>query len=323
MIMLLIILTIPLIVVLLYYIRQSFIGKCHSDAKLVGKTIIITGANTGIGRETAKDLAARGAKVILACRNTEKGYSAKQYIEQTTGHKEVFVHKLDLASLASVREFVKEYKDNHDSLDILINNAGVMCCPQWETEDGFDMQFGTNHLGHFLLTNLLLDMLKESPAARIINLSSLAHIAPKQLPLDDLNFKKRSFNTITAYSESKLANVLFTKELAKRLKGTTVTSYAVHPGAVDTELLRYITDTWPIVRFIVPLQQLVLRTLCKTSEQGAQTTIYCAVMPGIEKESGSYYSDCALKKSSPLSYDEDLATKLWDVSCEMVGASRN
>ncbi|XP_033121555.1 retinol dehydrogenase 11-like [Anneissia japonica] len=318
--MLYIFLIVCLIGVLLYFARQFFAGgRCYSDAKLDGKTVIITGGNTGIGKETAKDLAGRGAKVIIACRNVEKGESVRQFIKNTTGSQNVEVQKLDLASLSSVRDFVKEFQAREQSLDILINNAGVMFCPQWETEDGFDLQFGTNHLGHFLLTNLLMDLLKRSSAARIINVSSIGHFFCKHLDLDDLNFKRRPYSATMVYFQSKLANIMFTKELARRLKGTTVTAYALHPGAVNTELMRHMSETWWFSEFLLKLVAPINYIAYKTPEEGAQTSIYCAVTPGIEKESGSYFSDCTKKKSSDLSYDDDLARKLWDVSCEMVG----
>lgn len=161
----------------IFLLRNYFAGGvCHSKAKLHGKTVIVTGANTGIGRETALDLAQRGARVILACRDLDKANAAANEIRKTTGNDKVFVKELDLASLKSVRKFAEEFHQTEDRLDILINNAGIMRCPYWKTEDAFEMQLGVNHLGHFLLTNLMLDMLERSQPSRIINVSSLAHV---------------------------------------------------------------------------------------------------------------------------------------------------
>lgn len=161
-----------------FYLTKKFYfagGVCHSKARLDGKTVIITGANTGIGKETALDLAKRGARVILACRDLNKSLQAADEIRKKTGNGNVFVKLLDLASLESVRQFAKEINAQEDRIDILINNAGIMACPKWKTKDGFETQFGVNHLGHFLLTNLLLDKIKQTGKARIVNVSSLAH----------------------------------------------------------------------------------------------------------------------------------------------------
>ena len=188
-------------------------GVCRSKARLDGKTVIITGANTGIGKETALDLAKRGARVILACRDLDKANTAANEIREASGNSGILVKKLDLASKNSVREFADGIVKGETKLDILINNAGIMCCPCWKTEDGFDMQFGVNHLGHFLLTNLLIDLLKRSAPSRVVNVSSNAHRG--EIDLDDLNSEK-SYSRVGAYSNSKLANILFTRELSRR-----------------------------------------------------------------------------------------------------------
>ena len=226
----------------LYLIRRYFAGGvCHSRAKLDGKTVIITGANTGIGKETAIDLARRGARVIIACRSAEKGEEAVVEVRAKSDNDKVVFRRLDLASLESVRRFASKVLEEEPTIDILINNAGVMACPYSKTEDGFEMQFGVNHLGHFLLTNLLLDRLKESPAARIVNVSSMGHKLAKRINFDDLNSEK-SYSSFVAYSQSKLANILFTRSLAKRLVGTSVIANCLHPGGVRTELVRHVTS---------------------------------------------------------------------------------
>lgn len=288
-------------------------GVCRCKGKLDGKTVIVTGANTGIGRETALNLAGRGARVILACRNLSKGEKAAVEIQSRTGNKKVVVKELDLASLKSVRKFAREINETEDRLDVLINNAGIMRCPFWKTEDGFEMQFGVNHLGHFLLTNLLVDILQRSQPSRIINVSSLAHTRGK-IRFDNLQ-SEIEYNPGPAYAQSKLANVLFTRELNKRLEDTNVTVAAVHPGVVRTELGRHlsITKSYLASFTLAPIAWVFF----KTPEQGAQTTIHCTLADDIE--SGTYYSDCKPKEVAEQAKDDAAAKKLWEVSADLVG----
>ena len=223
----------------IYFLRRHFGGGvCYSKATLNGKTVIITGANTGIGLETAVDMAQRGARVILACRNPEKGKAAVQVVKERSKNEAVVFAQLDLASLQSVRDFATRILNQEPHIDILINNAGVLVPSYTKTEDGFELQFGVNHLAHFLLTNLLLDRLKEAPAARIVNVSSNAHMIGK-IYFDDLQSEK-SYSKFRAYGHSKLANILFTRSLARRLKDTRVTAYSLTPGLVRTELERHL-----------------------------------------------------------------------------------
>ena len=215
-------------------------GVCRSQAKLDGKTVIITGANTGIGLETAVDLAKRSARVILACRSVERGETAAVQVRKRSGSDNVVFVRLDLASLDSVRKFAAKILEEEPRIDILINNAGVMAIPKLTiTQDGFEMQFGVNHLGHFLLTNLLLDRIKETPSARIVNVSSLAHTMGK-MDFNNLN-SEHSYSPWKAYGTSKLANILFTRSLAKHLAGTGVTANVLHPGSINTELGRHLS----------------------------------------------------------------------------------
>ncbi|XP_036950265.1 retinol dehydrogenase 12 [Acanthopagrus latus] len=289
-------------------------GVCRSKARLDGKTVLITGANTGIGKETALDMAKRGARVILACRDMTRAHIAADEIRQRSGNGNVVVKKLDLSSLQSVRDLAKDVEANEDHLNILINNAGVMMCPKWKTEDGFEMQFGVNHLGHFLLTNCLLDLLKKSAPSRIVTVSSLAH-ERGQIHFDDINLDK-DYDRQVSYRQSKLANVLFSRELATRLQGTGVTTYSLHPGVIRTELGRHFFPTialWKKICFM-PFYYLI-----KSPWEGAQTTIYCAVDESLENTSGLYYSDCAPKTPAPQALDDAAAKKLWDVSASMVG----
>ncbi|XP_078673788.1 retinol dehydrogenase 12-like [Branchiostoma floridae x Branchiostoma belcheri] len=293
-------------------------GVCRSNARLDGKTVVITGANTGIGKETARDIARRGARVIVACRDLAKAEAAAEEIRKDTGNGNVVVEKLDLASLKSVREFAAKANGTESRLDILINNAGIMTCPQWKTEDGFEMQFGTNHLGHFLLTNLLLDKLKTSAPSRVVNVASSAHYGG-HIHFDDINLEK-SYGPIKAYCQSKLANVLFTKELDRRMKGKGVTTYSLHPGGIHTELQRHLDASYGWLFYLLkPVFFAGLVLFGKTPRQGAQTTIHCAVSEGLETSSGLYFTDCAPKEPIPEAKDEAVAKKLWELSEEMVG----
>ncbi|KAL4238823.1 Retinol dehydrogenase 13 [Mactra antiquata] len=295
-------------------------GKCTSKTRLDNKTVLITGGNTGIGKETAIDLAKRGAKVLIACRNKQKAETAAEEIKEASGSTNIVVYILDLASLKSVRECADQINNNESQLDILINNAGVMACPYMKTEDGFEMQFGTNHLGHFLFTNLLLDKIKKSSPSRIINVSSRAHIDMSgSINFDDINSEK-SYNRFTAYGQSKLANVLFTRELNKRLQGTNVTVYSLHPGVVDTELCRHFENvSFLPFRYLFKLIYSLSKYTLKTSKEGAQTSLYCAVDTEVVKYSGKYFSDCAVKEESLQAKDDDVASRLWTLSEQMVG----
>jgi len=292
-------------------------GVCRYKTDLNGKVVIVTGANTGIGKETAISLAAMGASVVLACRDETRGNEALHEIQNSSGSKKVELMLLDLADLSSVKKFSSDFHNKYHSLHILLNNAGIMICPEWKTKDGFEMQFGTNHLGHFLLTNLLSDLLIKSAPSRVVNVSSSAH-KRGHIDFDDLFFKKRKYSKMDAYSQSKLANVLFSKELNRRMEGKGVTSTSVHPGVIITELWRYLIDTggWlgkPISMIVSPLLSLVT----KSQWHGGQTSLYCCISPDVQP--GGYYADCALTKSSKESNDEGVAKKLWDVSERLVG----
>ena len=202
---------------------------------LSGKTAVVTGANSGIGLETAKALAGKGALVILPVRSEEKGKQASDEITGEFPNAKIEIIELDLSSLASIKNFANACAEKHDDLDILINNAGIMIPPYGKTEDGFELQFGTNHLGHFALTGLLLPMLLKSDSARIVTVSSVAHRAGN-INFDDLTWEQRGYNASKAYGDSKIANLYFTSELARVLKGTQVTVAAAHPGWTRTNL---------------------------------------------------------------------------------------
>ncbi|KAL7374053.1 hypothetical protein ABVT39_020999 [Epinephelus coioides] len=293
-------------------IRNLFRGPWSSAERLDDKTVVITGANTGIGKETAIDLAKRGAKVIMACRDMEKAQAAVKEVIENSGNENVVCMKLDLADSKSIREFAEAINKDEPKLNILINNAGVMVCPYGKTADGFEMQIGVNHFGHFLLTYLLIDLIKKSAPARIVTVSSMAH-SWGSINLEDINSEK-SYNKNSAYSQSKLANILFTRSLAKRLEGTGVTTYSLHPGVVQTELWRHLSGPQQFfMKMVSPFT--------KNSSQGAQTSIYCAVEPSLEKETGGYYSDCAPANCSAAGKDDVLAEKLWELTCQLLSVT--
>lgn len=290
-------------------------GNCPSKATIVGKTAIVTGANTGIGKQTAMELAKRGGKVIMACRDMGKCENAAREVRGKTLNHNVFAKHLDLASSKSIKEFAKSILKEEGNVDILINNAAVMRCPHWKTEDNFEMQFGVNHLGHFLLTNLLLEKMKRSVNSRIINVSSLAHIAG-EIDFDDLNWEKKKYNTKAAYCQSKLANVLFTNELAKRLQGTGVTANAVHPGVADTELGRH-TGMHKSTFSSTVLAPLFWFSI-KLPKDAAQPCIYLAVSEDMAGVAGKYFNGLKEKEPAPQALDEETARRLWEESAKLV-----
>jgi retinol dehydrogenase-12 len=276
---------------------------------LAGKTFIITGANTGIGKITALELARQGAHLILACRNSAKTDVVIKEILQATGNTKVEYIHLDLGDLSSVRECAKELLARDIKIHGLINNAGL-AGQRGKTKDGFEIQFGTNHLGHYLFTRLLLDRIKVSGGARIVNVSSKSHYAAKGVDWSVLQQPTRTVTAMKEYSVSKLANVLFTKELARRLEGSDVTTYAVHPGVVAT-------DVW---RRVPPPFRWVIKKFMLTPEQGAESSLRCATAPELAKETGRYY-DVGGKEAKPnrLADDTDLAQALWTKSAEWTG----
>ncbi|XP_039217695.1 dehydrogenase/reductase SDR family member 13-like [Crotalus tigris] len=294
---------------LLYYTLVAA-TRCRNAVSLRGKTVLITGANTGIGKATAVDLARRGARVILACRDKARGESAVRDIRRESGNSEVILMILDLANLNSVRTFAQTFLKSEPRLDILINNAGVF--KDGQTTDGFDLGFQVNHLAHFLLTHLLLDRLKRCAPSRVVFMSSSAHSSGK---IDFQTIHKPvegMWQALQSYSNSKLANILHTLELANRLEGTNVTCYVVHPGIVKTEIGRSCPHWLPWLLWFMKL-------FFRDSDSGAQTTIYCATEEGIERLSGRYFVDCQPKVPSPQARDDQLAKKLWEFSERLLG----
>ncbi|XP_015186281.1 PREDICTED: retinol dehydrogenase 13-like [Polistes dominula] len=294
-----------------YLIKDHLGGKKYEGQEdLKDKVVIVTGASSGIGKETARELAARNAKVILACRDKDRCEEARREIVVETKNKHVYCRKCDLASQENIRHFVNRFKKENSKLHILINNGGVMRCPKSYTKEGIEMQLGVNHMGHFLLTNLLLDVLKESAPSRIINVSSNAHLKAK-LKVKDLNSMEK-YDPSEAYGQSKLANVLFTKELANKLKGTQVTVNAVHPGTVDTEITRHMTVFK--VLFLRYLIKPFIWPFIKSPKQGAQSVLYVALDPSLENVTGSYFSNNEISDISDEAKDDKLSRWLWLVS---------
>src|SRR5688572_2416717 len=246
-----------------------------------GRTAVITGANTGLGYETASALAAKGADVVLAVRNLEKGKAAADLITRTNPGVNVAVQELDLTSLDSIRAAADELKSRYDSIDLLINNAGVMTPPRSTTKDGFELQFGTNHLGHFALTNLLLDRVLAAPGSRVVTVSSVGHrFARGGIRFDDLQWE-RDYSRLGAYGQSKLANLMFTYELQRRLQGTNTIAVAAHPGGSNTELVR---NSPAVLRSIADA---VGPLLFQSAEMGALPTLRAATDPDVL--GGQYY----------------------------------
>jgi NAD(P)-dependent dehydrogenase (short-subunit alcohol dehydrogenase family) len=270
-------------------------------ADLEHRHIVITGANTGIGAATTKELAARGAHVVLACRSREKTEPVLGAIRAAGGSAEFVA--LDLGSLASVRQCADALLAQGRPIDVLLNNAGV-AGQRGITADGFELHFGTNHVGHFLLTMRVMPLLRAAPAARIVNVSSKSHYRATGI---DFNLVKRYTRTISGlreYEVSKLANVLFTKELARRLSGSTIHSYALHPGVVASDVWRRIP--WPLRPFVT-------RKML-TIEEGARTSLYCATSPEVRDHDGRYYDACKERAPNEIAEDAGLARRLWDES---------
>jgi NAD(P)-dependent dehydrogenase (short-subunit alcohol dehydrogenase family) len=285
-----------------------------------GRVAVITGSNTGLGYETAAALADHGAQVVLAVRNLDKGKDAAARITATSPHARVAVQELDLSSLASVRAAADQLRSEHDRIDLLINNAGVMWTPKSTTKDGFEMQFGTNHLGHFAFTGLLLDRLLPVAGSRVVTVSSVGHRIRADIHFDDLQWE-RSYNRVAAYGQAKLANLLFTYELQRRLAphGTTIAA-AAHPGSSNTELARNLPA------LIMPVYSLVEPLITQDAAAGALPILRAATDPAVL--GGQYFGPDGFAEqrgypkvvaSSAKSHDIDLQRRLWTVSEDLTG----
>jgi dehydrogenase/reductase SDR family protein 13 len=280
---------------------------------LSGKTFVVTGANTGIGKETVRALAQRGAHVVLACRSEDKTRPVLEEIRAQSPTAKLELIGLDLGDLASVRAGATELLRRDHPIHVLVNNAGLASV-RGRTKDGFELAFGTNHLGHYLLTRMLLDRVQKSAApgtpARIVNVSSHSHYSAKTIDFDAVQDASRSVTGLHEYEVSKLANVLFTKELARRLDAAQVTAYALHPGVIAS-------DIWQrrVPRFLSALPRLFM----KNTTEGAKTSVYCATSVDVANHTGRYYADCKEKRPNRAADDAELARALWDRSAAWVG----
>ena len=296
-------------------------GKWTSDnvPGQQGRLAVVTGANTGLGFETAQVLAARGASAVLAVRDIEKGKRAATRIAESAPGANVMVQRLDLTSLDSIRAAADELRAKHPRIDLLINNAGVMLTPKQATSDGFELQFGTNHVGHFALTGLLLEQMLPVPGSRVVTVSSIVHGIRARINFDDLQ-GERSYSRVGAYGQSKLANLMFTYELQRRLSGADTTiAVAAHPGLANTELSR---NSHAIAAFFYA------RVMTQTAAMGALSTLRAATDPGVL--GGQYYGPRGLfgawgypklTESSRQSHDRAIQRRLWTVSEELTGVT--
>ena len=271
---------------------------------LDGRTFLITGANVGIGKETARALASRGARLCLACRSAEGGRRAIEQISGQTGNRAISLLSLDLGDLASVTRCAKEFLATGEPLHGMINNAGVAGA-HGMTASGFERMFGTNHVGPFLLTNLLLDRVRESAPARIVNVASAAHYGASGIDWEAVRRPTRTITGMREYSVSKLANVLHAQELARRLEGSGVTTYSLHPGVIASDIWRRVP--WPV--------RTIMKARMDSPERGARTSVYCATSEEVAGESGRYYDDCRAQAPGAAATAE-LAGELWRRSSE-------
>lgn len=269
------------------------------------KTAIITGATSGIGKETAIALAQKGYQLVLPVRNPEKGQQLKASIEQHASVEPITIMPCDLESLQSVRDFAEAFISQHKTLDLLINNAGIWETKHKRSKDGFEKNFAVNHLAPFLLTHLLLECLQQTPQARIINVASEAHRVGK-IHFEDIHFS-RGFGSMKSYAQSKLANILFTRKMAQQLNGKGTTVNCLHPGVVATRLF----DKFP-----APLSFL-FRPFMRSPRQGAQTSIYLASSPEVAHISGAYFSNSKMRKPAPHARSQNTADRLWDLSLKL------
>jgi len=281
---------------------------------MYGKVVLITGANRGIGRETARALAEDGAAVVMACRDLAKAIPVCEALKKGSSNPQIEVMHLDLACLDSIHMLASDFARNYDRLDVLLNNAGTFTMRRQETHDGFEMTMGVNYLGPFLLTHLLLPLLKQTPQARIVNVSSDAHYQGR-IDLSDLQLARR-YRGFQAYANSKLAIVLFTLDLANRLLGTGVSVNALHPGHVGTGMW----SIWPADKWYQKLLARIVSRFTVSAEEGAQTSIFLARSPQVEGISGKYFDKMQTKDPSPICNDAELRRGVWQAAEALTGS---
>jgi NAD(P)-dependent dehydrogenase (short-subunit alcohol dehydrogenase family) len=281
-----------------------------------GKTCLVTGASNGIGKVTTRELARMGARVVMVARNRERAEAALSEVKHASGSDQVDLLLADLSSQTEIRRLAAEFLAKYGALHVLVNNAGAMHTSRTITVDGYETTFATNHLGYFLLTHLLLDRIKASAPARIVNVSSRAHVR-SQIDFDDLH-AEHGYSIANAYGRSKLANVLFTYELARRLEGSGVTVNALHPGVVRTGFGK---NSSGLLGGIVRVGISAVGVFFTSPDKGAETSIYLATSPEVEGVTGKYFVRSREAESSPASHDRDAARRLWEVSEQMCGLS--
>ena len=315
------------------YGAETTTDEVLEGVSLQGRHFMVTGASSGLGEETVRALSSAGAKVTMVARNLDKLHAAADRIRKSVPTTDLQTGLVDLADLSSIRSYAEEYLQEAAPIDVLINNAGVMACPFMTTKDGFEMQFGTNHLGHFLLTNLLMPAIRSGQNPRIINLSSAGH-THSDVSLDDPNFETSEYNAWESYGRSKSANIHFTREIVRRY-GDVIRSFAVHPGVILTELGRHLTPEL--------MEEMVERVKArstssaeaketgglpfKSMEAGAATQVWAATTDDLEENNGAYLGDCKVGVEGgnpsengylPYIYNEDTAKALWSLSEQMV-----
>jgi len=307
--------------------RDTTTTEVLAGIDLDGKLALVTGGSGGLGAETAQALASQRARVVITARDVAKGEEVARRIRQSTGNDGIEVEELELGSLASVRAFAERFLARHGALQILVNNAGVMACPFAKTEDGFELQFGTNHLGHFLMTVLIAPALLRAAPARVVSVSSRGHqMSP--VVFEDIHFERRPYEKWSAYGQSKTANILLAVELERRLGERGVHANAVHPGVIPTDLARHmVQEDFAHLRKRAPGGQMHIKSV----EAGAATAVYTATAPELEGRGGLYLEDChvaavndaenAAEGVRSYALDPAAATRLWSVSEEMVGQS--
>lgn len=311
--------------------HQTTTDEVLDEIDLSGKRVLVTGGASGLGAETVRALAARGAEVIIAARNKKHADEVMASVKQSTGNAAIGFVALELASLKKIETAAAEVCDRYDRLDLLINNAGIMACPFGHTEDGFELQFGSNHLGHFHFTNLIMPLLLAGAPARIVSLSSLGHrMSP--VVFEDINYENRPYNKWEAYGQSKTANALFAVGLNARFADRGVEAFSVHPGVIQTRLGRHMSED--DLAFIMGQNresedEARMRTV-KQVAQGAATSCYAATAPELDGRGGAYLEDCGIAEPVPddsparhgiraYAVDPKTAERLWSVSEQMVG----
>lgn len=318
------------------YNKDTTTNEVLEGIDLSGKRIVVTGSSSGLGEESTRALASKGAKITMAARNSEKNEAAAARVRESVPGAELELRELDLGSLDSVRRFSDGFLSDHDRIDVLLNNAGVMCCPHSKTSDGFENQLGTNHIGHFLLTARLAPALIQAEGSRVVELSSAAH-GICGMDFDDPMFERREYDEWTSYGQSKTANALFAMELDRRFSSQGVQAFSVHPGVILTELARHMNEDL--------MQQMIQRQKRraeeageeiaggmkpKSVEAGAATQVWAATAPELADHGGAYLGDCQLgvlggnvgsNGVDPHARDPKAAAQLWEMSENWVGES--